>query len=122
MNQNISEYYIPGNHDVGCVDERSFFLLPKINVSISLGKAIYTSPNAHSRYVEHFGETNREISIANHSLILFDAPGYADEDSQRYGQKKTLTQWIPRRGGALEFVDKFSRGWSNNPSTTRNPF
>ncbi|KJA28975.1 hypothetical protein HYPSUDRAFT_128265 [Hypholoma sublateritium FD-334 SS-4] len=91
MDQNISQYYIPGNHDVG------------------LGKAIYTSANAHSRYVEHFGEPNREISVANHSLILFDAPGYADEDSQRYGQKKSLAQWVPRRGGALEFVNKFAK-------------
>lgn len=58
----------------------------------------------------HFGPLNRKISIADHSLILFDAPGYADEDSQRHGQKKTAKQWTPIRGGALDFAKKFGSG------------
>ena len=80
---------------------------------VRLGKKIHFSQNARSRYVEHFGLPNCEVSIANHSLILLDAPGYADEDAQMHGQKKPLQQWTPRRGGALEFVTKFAKGWSH---------
>ncbi|KAF8967901.1 hypothetical protein BDZ97DRAFT_1801908 [Flammula alnicola] len=80
-----------------------------------LGKASYFSPYARSRYTAHFGEPNREISVANHSLILFDAPSYADEDSQRHGQRKTVKQWVPRRGGALEFLNKFASEEHTDP-------
>ncbi|KAF9485927.1 Metallo-dependent phosphatase [Pholiota conissans] len=93
----IPQYFIPGNHDVG------------------LGKALQVSPHARSRYVAHFGPPNRKISIADHSLILFDAPGYADEDSQRHGQKKTPKQWIPIRGGALDFAKKYGSEEHKDP-------
>jgi hypothetical protein len=111
----IPQYFIPGNHDIGYVFVN---LVNPLNAHaflmciIRLGKAIRIAPNAHSRYAVHFGAPNREISIANHSLILFDAPSYADEDAQRHGQKKTAKQWIPRKGGALEFATKFARGKS----------
>lgn len=79
-----------------------------------LGKSLYFSPDAHARYVSHFGHTNRELSVANHTLILFDAANYADEDSQRHGQKKTISQWTARQGGSLEYVRKFAKGKSYN--------
>ena len=58
----------------------------------------------------HFGKPNREISLANHSLVLFDAPGFADEDAKRHGQRKTLDNWVPIQNGSLEFLKNFPNG------------
>ncbi|KAF5321719.1 hypothetical protein D9619_001937 [Psilocybe cf. subviscida] len=93
----IPQYFIPGNHDTG------------------LGRTEYFSPHAHSRYVNHFGSPNTEISIANHTLVLFDAPNYADEDSQRYGQGKKINQWVPRKGGSLEYMKAFAKANHSDP-------
>jgi hypothetical protein len=41
---------------------------------------------------------------------MFDAPGYADEDSKRHGQKISIEEWVPISGRSLEFVKKFSSG------------
>ncbi|KDR75754.1 hypothetical protein GALMADRAFT_69101 [Galerina marginata CBS 339.88] len=90
IDKDIPRYFIPGNHDIG------------------LGKSLKFSPDARHRYSAHFGYPNQEISVANHSLILFDAPSYADEDSQRHGQRKSFEKWVPIRYGALDFMKKFS--------------
>ncbi|KAH9485032.1 Cell division control protein 1 [Psilocybe cubensis] len=90
LNVDIPVYFIPGNHDVG------------------LGaKITQFSDVARARYIEHFGQPNQEISVANHTLVLFDAPSYADEDSQRHGQKKSFERWDPVPYGALDFMKKF---------------
>ena len=41
---------------------------------------------------------------------MFDAPGYADEDSKRHGQKKSVEEWVPISGRSLEFMKKFTAG------------
>lgn len=74
----------------------------------SLGaKVSHFSDAARSRYIEHFGQPNLEISVANHTLVLFDAPSYVDEDSKRHGQKKSFERWVPIPHGALDFMKKF---------------
>ncbi|PPQ93810.1 hypothetical protein CVT25_013519 [Psilocybe cyanescens] len=91
LDLDIPVYFIPGNHDVG------------------LGaKVVQFSETARSRYIAHFGQPNQEISVANHTLVLFDAPSYADEDSKRNGQKKSFERWVPVPHGALDFMKKFS--------------
>lgn len=74
----------------------------------SLGMSSQFSSDARSRYSAHFGSPNKAIPIANHTLVLFDAPNYADEDSQRHAQRKSFENWVPNRGGALEFMTKFT--------------
>ncbi|CAA7259054.1 unnamed protein product [Cyclocybe aegerita] len=97
LDSSIPQYFIPGNHDTG------------------LGKSSTFSPHAFSRYISHFGPTNIEISVANHTLVLFDAPGYANEDSKRHGAKKAFTTWIPIQGGSLEYMKKFARDKHKDP-------
>ena len=70
------------------------------------------SPKAYERYAAHFGAANHEISVANHSLVFFDAPRYVDEDSMRHGQRKSIEMWKPLRGGSYEFVRNFSKSKS----------
>ena len=76
----------------------------------SLGKSSSFSPHAYTRYTSHFGAPNFEVSLANHTLIMFDAPSYADEDAKRHGQKKSVEEWVPIPGGSLEFMKKFTSG------------
>ena len=41
---------------------------------------------------------------------MFDAPGYADEDSKRHGQKKAVEKWVAIPGRSVEFIRKFASG------------
>lgn len=76
----------------------------------SLGQSSSFSPHAYTRYTSHFGAPNFEVSLANHTLIMFDAPSYADEDAKRHGQKKSVDEWVPIPGGSLEFMKRFTSG------------
>ncbi|KAF8161226.1 Metallo-dependent phosphatase-like protein [Crassisporium funariophilum] len=95
--KDIPHHFIPGNHDIG------------------LGLSTSFSPYAYARYVSHFGSPNYVISVANHSLVLLDAPGYADEDSKRHGQRKSFEKWGAMPGGALEFMKKFAAEKQTDP-------
>lgn len=88
--RNVPQYFIPGNHDIGLDFSPSF------------------SPHAYARYTSHFGVPNFEISLANHTLIMFDAPGYADENAKRHAQKKSVEEWVPMPGRSLQFMKKFA--------------
>lgn len=48
--------------------------------------------------------------MANHSLILLDAPGIVDEDYIRAGQGTSFEEWVPLRDGAIEFVKGLAEG------------
>ena len=41
---------------------------------------------------------------------MFDAPGYADEDSKRHGQQISVEEWVPISGRSFEFLTKFTSG------------
>lgn len=79
-------------------------------IPTSLGLSTSFSPYAYNRYTSHFGAPNFEVSLANHTLIMFDAPGYADEDSKRHGQKIRIDNWVPIPGRSLDFMKKFASG------------
>lgn len=85
-------YYVPGNHD------------------IPLGKNRYFSPQARKRYIEHFGETNMAVPIANHTLILLDAIRLVEEDYRRYHAEMQFGEWRGIDNGVIEFVKLLGKG------------
>ncbi|KAF9526601.1 Metallo-dependent phosphatase-like protein [Crepidotus variabilis] len=97
--QDLPVYFIPGNHDIGIGTPRTF----------------KQSPQAYQRYVKQFGQPNQIVSIANHSLVLFDAPSHVREDSQRHGQRKKFEDWIPIPGGSYEFAERFGKVPHHDP-------
>ena len=70
---------------------------------------------AHERYVAHFGPLNQYVSMADHTLILIDAPSLAEEDHNRAQGGFSHAEWKP---GTSSFVEKLTDGTSN-PSGTR---
>ena len=68
------------------------------------------SPNAYERYITHFGTPNHEVSIANHTLVFFDAPKFVNEDLKRHGQRMTVKTWRPLQGGSWAYLKNFSKG------------
>lgn len=76
--------FIPGNHDIG------------------LGQSASFSPLARKRYTSHFAPLNSRISLANHTLVLLDAPDLVDEERRHDAQP--YTEWNPIAGSAFQFV------------------
>ncbi|KAK7472742.1 hypothetical protein VKT23_000852 [Stygiomarasmius scandens] len=95
---NIPTYFIPGNHDTG------------------LGTPSMFSPAAHSRYESHFGPLNNVVNMANHSIILIDAPGLVEEDHQRHGSGRSYAEWKPASGGTIDFVKRFGQEHKSGPT------
>jgi hypothetical protein len=58
----------------------------------------------------HFGPLNRLISIANHTVVLLDAPGLVEEDIERQDRGQSFSNWKPVRGGPVEFVNAIAEG------------
>ncbi|KAF7321631.1 Metallo-dependent phosphatase [Mycena kentingensis (nom. inval.)] len=82
----IPTYYIPGNHDTG------------------LGISEEFSPRAKERYISHFGPLNNHVKLANHSIILLDAPSLAEEN---------VSQSV--RGGTSQFIKSFADSHERDP-------
>jgi len=87
----IPTYFIPGNHDIGLRASKFF------------------SPRAHARYISHFGPLNSQVTIANHTFVLLDAPSLVAEDNERLNHAKTYKDWTPRRGGPVELVKSIAK-------------
>ncbi|KAG6880190.1 hypothetical protein C0992_003854 [Termitomyces sp. T32_za158] len=88
----IPTYFIPGNHDVGLRTSPLF------------------SPHAHSRYQSHFGPLNSRILVANHTVLLLDAPSFVEEDEQRVVSGNSYQDWTPPSGGPTEFLKMTAQG------------
>ncbi|KAJ7780523.1 Metallo-dependent phosphatase-like protein [Mycena maculata] len=86
LDPRISQYFIPGNHDTG------------------LGVSPQFSEKAAARYTSHFGPLNNRVSIANHTIVLLDAPSIVDAGH---------VQSVP--GGPIEFVQAISNSEDPNP-------
>lgn len=93
----VPTYFIPGNHDIGLWRSETF------------------SPVAKLRYMTHFGPLNRLISIANHTIVLLDAPSLVEEDIKRLDNGQTFSHWKPVRGGPVEFVKTVAEARSTGP-------
>ncbi|KAJ6594040.1 Metallo-dependent phosphatase-like protein [Mycena capillaripes] len=89
LDASIPQYFIPGNHDTG------------------LGVSDQFSEKAGTRYKSHFGPLNSHVTIANHTVILLDAPSLVEEGSQRDGK--------PVPGGPVELVQSFAKSQDPNP-------
>ncbi|KAJ7680466.1 Metallo-dependent phosphatase-like protein [Mycena polygramma] len=88
LDAQIPQYFIPGNHDTG------------------LGVSDQFSKKAGARYKSHFGPLNSRITIANHTVILLDAPSLV-EQSQHDGKSVS--------GGPIELVQSFVKSQDPNP-------
>ncbi|KAK7053421.1 hypothetical protein VNI00_004047 [Paramarasmius palmivorus] len=97
LDKKIPRYCIPGNHDTG------------------LGVQHWFSPDARGRYRKHFGPLNREVAFGNHTFVLLDAPGLVEEDYRRHGSGKPYSEWVPARGGSIEFVKSFAKEEHEQP-------
>lgn len=97
LDAEIPQYFIPGNHDTG------------------LGASGAFSPHARSRYLSHFGELNYDLTVANHSLVFVDAPGFVDEDYQRLAVGKGYDSWEPIPGGPIEYLTSFAKEKTTHP-------
>ncbi|KAJ7217913.1 Metallo-dependent phosphatase-like protein [Mycena pura] len=86
LDASIPSYWIPGNHDTG------------------LGTSDQFSRAAEARYISHFGPLNDRVTIANHTVILLDAPSFAEEDGH-----------APAQGGPSEFVMLYANSKDQDP-------
>ena len=68
------------------------------------------SRNALKRYTTHFGPLNDKFTLANHTVVLFDAPGFVREDYEREGKAKPFNEWKPKIGHSFEFLRKIHDG------------
>lgn len=68
------------------------------------------SVHARRRYAKYFGPFNNKVSIANHTLIMLDAPGLVDEDYRRAGTGKSFEDWQAIPDGTIDFINKFAGG------------
>ncbi|EIN11502.1 hypothetical protein PUNSTDRAFT_83122 [Punctularia strigosozonata HHB-11173 SS5] len=84
--KSIPVHYIPGNDDLG------------------LGPSPTFSKHARRLYTSHFGPPNQALSVANHTLVLLDAPGLVEEDYRRVAAKKGFDEWVSFPGGALDLI------------------
>lgn len=65
------------------------------------------SKMAHERYVSHFGPMNQHVTMADHTLILINAPGLVDEGHLRDQAGFSLDD------GTIGFVEKLEDGTSD---------
>ncbi|ETW80542.1 hypothetical protein HETIRDRAFT_21171, partial [Heterobasidion irregulare TC 32-1] len=85
-------YYLPGNHDVG------------------IGATADKKKMARLRYMSNFGPLNQHVSLANHSLVLIDAPILVEEDRVRKQQGQEGTQWLPKELKEAKFIHSLNSG------------
>lgn len=77
---------------------------------LRLGASRTFSPYTRTRYTSHFGPLNYKISLANHTLVMLNAPGLVDEDYRRASAGQSFESWTPLTGGAIDFINKFAGG------------
>lgn len=94
----VPMYYVPGNHDIPLVgahgDEDDYGI----------------SHDARKRYAKHFGQTNHVVPIANHTFVLLDSIGLAEEDYQRYASEVQFGEWDGVPDGVIEFINNIGKG------------
>lgn len=67
--------------------------------------------HALDRYMSHFGPLNQQITLANHSIWMIDAPGLVDEDRERAVAHVSFRRWAELRPDrTIGFVDSSARG------------
>ena len=82
----------------------SFLSSQIIHVLSRLNLKSSDAQRARLHYINHFGAVNRKISVANHSLVLLDAPGLVEEDYLRAQESLEYNEWTPIEPGTVKFV------------------
>ncbi|KAK7692931.1 hypothetical protein QCA50_004572 [Cerrena zonata] len=99
MDKSTEVYFAPGNEDVGLrVDWQ-------------------TASIARSHYTRHFGPLNGWVPVSNHTFVILDAPGMAEEDYQRAEKSLEYDEWQPKPDGAIEFIKSISASQVPNDAT-----
>ncbi len=75
-----------------------------------LGSSATFSHDARARYISHFGPLNSQFSIANHTLVLLDAPTLVEEDYRRNGRGQSFDDWKAAPDGPIQFAKSFAAG------------
>lgn len=101
-----SFYYVPGNGDLPWVPPLRVWAEYLEGGFGRLGQSRKFSPHARRRYEQYFGPVNQRISIANHTLLLLDAPGVVQEDYKRQHLNLDYGHFSPTADGALDFIKK----------------
>lgn len=106
----VSFHFLPGNNDVGYGFPAVHPILSFAHTAPSLNMQSKKSRIARRRYHKHFGPFNQAVSIANHTLVLIDAPGLVEEDNTRASHKIQLENYTPVKNGPMEFVKSIEPG------------
>ncbi|KZV98537.1 hypothetical protein EXIGLDRAFT_727622 [Exidia glandulosa HHB12029] len=87
------------------------------NRDVGLGDSASVSQRSRQRFLAAFGgtSTNSVARIGNHTLVLLDAPGLVEEDYRRFGAEVEFEDWQGIKGGAIDFVKKFSPREKDEP-------
>ncbi|KAI0373398.1 hypothetical protein BV20DRAFT_734412 [Pilatotrama ljubarskyi] len=93
--EHLPVHYIPGNHDIGLGAPSSSYRF---------------SDHARERYLSSFGPLNQRITLANHTVLLIDAPTLVDEDRERAIAGMSYAQWSTTHPGrTIAFVNSFAK-------------
>ncbi|KAG5221027.1 hypothetical protein IMY05_C4479000100 [Salix suchowensis] len=55
------------------------------------------SPEAHKRYLKHFGPPNHVQTMSGYTLVFVDAPSLVEEEYERTAKAIQFNQWTPAR-------------------------
>ncbi|KAI0356201.1 Metallo-dependent phosphatase [Trametes cingulata] len=93
--ESLPMHYIPGNHDIGLGASSSSYRF---------------SDHARERYLSSFGPLNQRIALANHTVLLIDAPTLVDEERERAAAGMSYAQWaVSRPDSTIAFVNTFAK-------------
>ncbi|KAI0633369.1 hypothetical protein C8Q77DRAFT_1114586 [Trametes polyzona] len=93
----VTSFYVPGNNDVGLNIEPAF------------------ARQARHRFTTHFGPLNQAVVLRNHTLVMLDAAGLAEEDYQRAAKYTDFEHWSAIPHGPVEFVRSLQSEGINQP-------
>ncbi|KAI0688027.1 Metallo-dependent phosphatase-like protein [Cytidiella melzeri] len=89
IDESTPVYYLTGNHDVG------------------IGSSDEWSKFARDRWLSHFGPLQQRLKIANHTLVLLDAPGLVEEERKRVVSGMSFPRWTAANpNGPIAFAQQ----------------
>ncbi|KAI0682059.1 Metallo-dependent phosphatase-like protein, partial [Cytidiella melzeri] len=89
IDESTPVYYLTGNHDVG------------------IGSSDEWSKFARDRWLSHFGPLQQRLKIANHTLVLLDAPGLVEEERKRVVSGMSFPCWTAANpNGPIAFAQQ----------------
>lgn len=71
------------------------------------------SEKVHERYITHFGPLYQRVDVANHTIVMVDAPGLVEEDHERAIAGLSYQRWAAANpGGPIAFIQESAAGKS----------